>query len=238
MPIDPMSGMPTPYTQDEMLDTPLPLRMAESLPGISAGLGFQAGRGARTIMAGGGFMDDARFGAGRKARRYGAFRKGSNTLNAADMASGEQYLKFGRRSSRGARLAAAGEKQPLFFGARANTITARPRALRRNSSISVFGGSESTYTYAQSARSFGKKRFGLLGKLADEVGAAKDENILGPGLLASITAGRRMDLLERRAYAGSTRALTKLEGSTKGISRIASMNNPLLLAKGGTTPIA
>ena len=136
MPIDPMSGMPTPYTQDEMVDTPLPLRMAESLPGITAGIGFQAGRGARTIMAGGGFMDDARFGAGRKARRYGAFRKGLDTLDAADLSSGEQYLKFGRRSKRGTRLAAAG-KQPIFFGARANTITVRPRALRRNSSICV-----------------------------------------------------------------------------------------------------
>jgi len=238
MPIDPMSGMPTPYTQDEMVDTPLPLRMAESLPGITAGIGFQAGRGARTIMAGGGFMDDARFGAGRKARRYGAFRSGSTALNATDLASGDQFLKFGRRSNRGARLAAAGGKQPLFFGARANTLTLRPRALRRNSSISVFSGGESTYTYAQGSRAFGKKRFGPLGKLANEVGAVEGENILGPGLLASVTAGRRMDLLERRAYAGSAGALAKLEGSTKGISRIASMNNPLLLAKGGTTPIA
>ena len=226
MPIDPMSGMPTPYTQDEMVDTPLPLRMAESLPGITAGIGFQAGRGARTIMAGGGFMDDARFGAGRKARRYGAFRKGLDTLDAADLSSGEQYLKFGRRSKRGTRLAAAG-KQPIFFGARANTITVRPRALRRNSSISVFSGNESTYTYAQSSRAFGTKRFGPLGKLANEVGAVEGENILGPGLLASITAGRRMDLLERKAYAGNARALSKLEGSTTGIQRMAGMNTKL-----------
>ena len=37
MPIDPMTGMPKPYTQDEMLETPLYARTLENLPGITAG---------------------------------------------------------------------------------------------------------------------------------------------------------------------------------------------------------
>ena len=236
MPINPMTGMPQPYTQEEMLDAPLVMRMGENLPGITAGIGFQAGRSARTIMAGGGFMDDAvRFGVDRKARRYGAFRRGSMTLDAADLNSGQQFL--GR--TRGARLAAAGEKSPIFYGARANTITARPRALGRMSSLSALSQNTATYTYAQGVRGFlSKSRIGPLSKLAEASGATADEALLGPGLFGAITAGRKMDILEARALSGNTSALAKLGRSEVGITRLAGMNNPLLLAKGGTTPIA
>jgi len=228
MPIDPMSGMPKPYTQDEMLAAPLYARTLENLPGITAGIGFQAGRGARTIMAGGGFMDDARFGATKKAQRYGAFRRGAMSLDEADLGSGKQFFNFGKRSKRGARLVAGAEKQPIYYGARVNTVTARPRALRRVSSLSAFGEDQRTYTYAQGIRGhFSKSRFGPLGKLAEASGTTKDEALLGPGLFAGITAGRKMDLLERKAYSGSSRALSKLQGSSTGIQRMAGMNTTL-----------
>ena len=229
MPINPATGMPQPYTQDQMLETPLAMRMVENLPGITAGIGFQAGRGARTIMAGGGFMDDAvRFGIDKKAQRYGAFRSGAMTLDPEDLKSSMRFV--GKK--RGARLAAAAEKEPIFFGARANTVTLRPRALRRSSSLSVFSGDNRTYTYAQGVRgALSKARFGPLGKLAEASGTGPNEALLGPGLFAGITAGRRMDLLERRAYAGNQRAMSRLASSDIGISRMAGMNNPGLTAR-------
>lgn len=211
-------------------------RLMEAQPSVAGGIFVQAGRGARTIMAGGGFMDDrssSRFlsrRANKAARRYGAFRSGSDTLNAADLKSGEQFFKFGKNSTRGARLLAeGGEHHPLFYGAKVNTLTARPRALRRGSSISMFSNEEGTYTYAQGVRGMGTKRFGPLGKLAKNSGADDTENILGPGLFAGITAGRKMDLLERKALNGSRRALSRLGRSDIGIQRMAGMNNPSLL---------
>jgi len=179
------------------------------------------------MMAGGGFMDDAaRFGVDKKAQRYGAFRSGAMSLDPNDLSSGKQFFGFGRRSSRGARLAGEAGKQPIYYGARVNTLTARPRALRRMSSLSAFAEDQRTYTYAQGIRGpLSKARFGPLGKLAEASGTMKDEALLGPGLFAGITAGRKMDLLERRAYSGSTRAMSKLGGSDIGIQRMASMNN-------------
>jgi hypothetical protein len=227
MPIDPMTGMPKPYTQDEMLETPLYARTLENLPGITAGIGFQAGRGARTIMAGGGFMDDAsRFGVDKKAQRYGAFRSGAMSLDPNDLSSGQQFLSFGRRSGRGARLAGEAGRQPIYYGARVNTVTARPRALRRMSSLSAFAEDQRTYTYAQGIRGpLSKARFGPLGKLAEASGTARDEALLGPGLFSGITAGRKMDLLERKALSGNARAMSRLSQSDIGIQRMAGMNN-------------
>jgi hypothetical protein len=227
MPIDPMTGMPKPYTQDEMLETPLYARTLENLPGITAGIGFQAGRGARTIMAGGGFMDDAsRFGVDKKAQRYGAFRSGAMSLDPNDLSSGQQFLSFGRRSGRGARLAGEAGRQPIYYGARVNTVTTRPRALRRMSSLSAFAEDQRTYTYAQGIRGpLSKARFGPLGKLAEASGTARDEALLGPGLFSGITAGRKMDLLERKALSGNARAMSRLSQSDIGIQRMAGMNN-------------
>ena len=251
-------------------------RLMEAQPSVVGGVFVQAGRGARTIMAGGGFMDDRSSSrllsrrADKAARRYGAFRKGSMGLDAADLKSGEQYLNFGRKGrkasrlsglsynqgitntytamlgadasttvTRGARLAAEGGKHnPLFYGAKVNTATVRPRALRRASSISVFSN-EGTYTYAQGIRGIGTKRFGPLGKIANKVGADATENILGPGLFASITGGRKMDLLERKALGGSSRAVSRLSRADIGIQRMAAMNNPALttLTFGSSTGI-
>ena len=226
--IDPNLGMPQRYMPGEERPSTFS-RLMESQPSIVGGVFVQAGRGARTIMAGGGFMDDrSARRANKAARRYGAFRKGSMSLDPTDLKSGEQYLKFGKNSNRGARLAAEGGKHnPLFYGAKVNTLTVRPRALRRASSISVFSN-EGTYTYAQGVRGIGTKRFGPLGKLANKVGADATENILGPGLFASITGGRKMDLLERKALNGSSRAASRLSRADIGIQRMAAMNNPAL----------
>lgn len=232
--IDPNLGMPQRYMPGEERPSTFS-RLMEAQPSVAGGIFVQAGRGARTIMAGGGFMDDrssSRFlsrRANKAARRYGAFRKGSMSLDAGDLKSGEQFLQIGKNSTRGARLLGeAGEHHPLFYGAKVNTLTARPRALRRGSSISMFSNEEGTYTYAQGVRGMGTKRFGPLGKIAKNSGANDTENILGPGLFAGITAGRKMDLLERKALNGSRRALSRLGRSDIGIQRMAAMNNPSL----------
>jgi hypothetical protein len=150
------------------------------------------------------------------------------SLDPNDLSSGKQFFGFGRRSERGARLAGQAGKQPVYYGARVNTLTVRPRALRRMSSLSAFGADQRTYTYAQGIRGpLSKARFGPLGKLAEASGTAKGEALLGPGLFAGITAGRKMDLLERRAYDGNARALSKLEGSSNTIQRMAGMNTGL-----------
>ena len=224
--IDPNLGMPQKYMPGEERPSTFS-RLMEAQPSIVGGVFVQAGRGARTIMAGGGFMDDrSARRADKAARRYGAFRKGSMSLDPTDLKSGEQYLKFGKNSTRGARLAAEGGKHnPLFYGAKVNTLTVRPRALRRASSISVFSN-QGTYTYAQGVRGIGTKRFGPLGKLAKTVGADATENILGPGLFASITGGRKMDLLERKGLSGNKRALSRLSRADIGIQRMVAMNNP------------
>ena len=242
--IDPNLGMPQRYMPGEERPSTFS-RLMEAQPSVVGGVFVQAGRGARTIMAGGGFMDDRSSSrllsrrADKAAKRYGAFRKGSMSLDPTDLKSGEQYLKFGKNSTRGARLAAEGGKHnPLFYGAKVNTATVRPRALRRASSISVFSN-EGTYTYAQGIRSIGTKRFGPLGKIANKVGADATENILGPGLFASITGGRKMDLLERKALNGSGRAVSRLSRADIGIQRMAAMNNPALttLTFGSSTGI-
>jgi hypothetical protein len=231
--IDPNLGMPQRYIPGEERPSTFS-RLMEAQPSVVGGVFVQAGRGARTIMAGGGFMDDRSSSrllsrrADKAAKRYGAFRKDSMSLGATDLKSGEQYLNFGRNSKRGARLAAEGGKHnPLFYGAKVNTATVRPRALRRASSISVFSN-EGTYTYAQGIRGIGTKRFGPLGKIANKVGADATENILGPGLFASITGGRKMDLLERKALGGSSRAVSRLSRADIGIQRMAAMNNSAL----------
>lgn len=237
--IDPKVGMPQGPLNEDVVDAPFFMRAMDAIPGMSTGIGFQAGRGARTIMAGGGFMDDARFGVNRKAQKYSAFRKGSMIIDPADMTTGRQYANFGRRSNRGARLAGLGTKQPFVFGGSVNTITARPRALRRASSLSVFSNDTRAYTYAQGTKNFlSKQRFGPLKSLAEASGAAPGEAMLGPGLFSAITAGRKMDLLERKALRGNAGALSKLSGSDIGIQRMAGMNNSMMVARGGTTPVA
>jgi hypothetical protein len=142
------------------------------------------------------------------------------------VSSGQQFLSFGRRSGRGARLAGEAGRQPIYYGARVNTVTARPRALRRMSSLSAFAEDQRTYTYAQGIRGpLSKARFGPLGKLAEASGTARDEALLGPGLFSGITAGRKMDLLERKALSGNARAMSRLSQSDIGIQRMAGMNN-------------
>jgi hypothetical protein len=250
MPLDPFTGQEV-YA-GEVAQPPLPLRAMEHAPGISAGILFNAGRGSRTMMAGGGFMDDRMFSGrqiggrtlgSRRAAKYGAFTKaGPNQLTPS--VSNRAFTRFGRYRGTTNGVTGAGRvmRDPFYKGARVNNATMRPRALRRVSSLSVFSQAETgLYSFAGGVRGAGKMRFGPLGKLADTVDALPEENILGPGLLSAITAGRKTDILERRALGGSERALNKLSKVDRTIQRLAGMNNfaiaqPNVTLYGGRIP--
>jgi hypothetical protein len=202
------------------------MRMMENLPGITAGILFNAGRGSRTMLAGRGFMDDRMLLKGRAAK-YGAFARGANAPTVSDRA----FTRFGRR--RGLATSAGAMRDPFIYGARVNNLTMRPRALRRFSSLSVFSAAESgKYSYAGGVRALGKMRFGALGGMADRLGAAEGESILAPGLFSAIRAGGMSDRLERKALGGNERAAKKLTKIDRTINRLATMNNPSLLKAG------
>jgi len=224
MPLDPFTGQQMPYGQEPV--APLPMRMMENLPGITAGILFNAGRGSRTMLAGRGFMDDRMLLKGRAAK-YGAFARGANAPTVSDRA----FTRFGKR--RGLATSAGAMRDPFVYGARVNNLTMRPRALRRFSSLSVFSAAESgKYSYAGGVRALGKMRFGALGGMADRLGAAEGESILAPGLFSAIRAGGMSDRLERKALGGNERAAKKLTKIDRTINRLATMNNPSLLKAG------
>lgn len=245
MPLDPFTGQEV-YS-GEVPEPPLPMRAMEHMPGITAGVLFNAGRGSRTMMAGGGFMDDRMFSGrtirgrtigSRRAAKYGAFTKtGVNQFRPS--ISDRAFTRFGRfRGITDGVMPGPGVtptlRDPFFRSSRVNNATLRPRALRRMSSLSQFSQSErGLYSYAGGVRALGKARFGPLGKLAETVDAAEGENILGPGLLSAITAGRKTDILERKALAGNQRALRKLDKVGRTIERLSKMNNPSMYAASG-----
>lgn len=218
MPLDPFTGQQLPYGQEPM--APLPMRMMENLPGITAGVLFNAGRGSRTMLAGGGFMDDMRLDVGgRRAAKYGAFRRGTNSVTP----SGDAFTRLGRR--RGIKTAQDAMRDPFVYGARVNNLTMRPRALGRFSSLSVFSAAESGfYSYAGGVRALGKMRFGPLQGLADNVGASAGESILGPGLFSALRAGSFSDKYERKLLEGKQRYAKKLGKIDTTINRLANIN--------------
>jgi len=230
MPLDPFQGQEV-YS-GETPQPPLPMRMMGNLPGIATGIAFNAKRGANTIMSGGGFLDDATLFANRRATRYGAFRKGMRGIESADVMSGKSLLQYGP-TKRSMMNSAGKMRDPWFRGARINNATARPRAFRRMHSLSVFSEGESgLYSHAGGVRGLGKARFGPLGKMADNLGVGADEALLGPGLFSAISAGRRIDKIEKRVLAGGrgSRQLAKVDRS---IMRLASMNNPGMISSVG-----
>jgi hypothetical protein len=201
------------------------MRMMENVQGIATGIAFNTARGSNTIMSGGGFLDDARMFKNKKATKFGAFRRGSIGLDAADISSGKSLVQYG--SLKRSTTNAAGQmRDPFLRSSRINNVTTRPRAFRRMSSLSVFSEGESgLYSYAGGIRGLGKTRVGPLGRMADNLGVGADEALLGPGLFSAISAGRSMDKIERRVLAGG-RGSRKLAKADRSIQRLFSMNNP------------
>lgn len=181
------------------------MRMMENMPGIGALMGYATLRGSNTIMSG--------------PTRLGGFtRLGYNP--SAD--NGRQFLG---RSSRKQSAMAAG-KSPVAKGFMANYMG--PSFLSgKFSGVGVFAnygsGNYSPFRMGEALNKRGKVKSFFESK---GVVAGADGNMLGPGLVSAVSAGRRMDKIERRALAGSARAVRKLEKVDTNLRAIGAMNNP------------
>jgi len=201
-------------------NTPLAQRMMEHIPGITASVGFSSFRGANTMIRGG-FMDDTtRFAKSRS--KFGIFQKGSNYSTKASQSS---FLFGSRRNIAG--------KDPFFKPSRLNNVTARPRALTRMHSLSVFTAGEAgsgVYTFAQGHRLLNQlEQSGKLKMtgLRSAVGAEAGTPLFGAGMLSAIAAGSKLDRMTKRGKLSGT-ALDKLGVN---VQRLATANNSALLAQ-------
>jgi len=220
MALNPLTGQFEDYANPQA-NEPLAMRMMGAAPGISASVGMSSRRGANTLLRGG-FFDDASRRATRRAS-YQVFQNGDLTPTPATRKS----FLFGSR--RFADDAAIGTKTSFFKPSRVNNATLRPRALGRFHSVSVFGANEGNnlYTYAQGHGMFNKtEKFGM-GRLRQASGVNAGEAALGPGLLASISAARRMDL----------RGVGNIESFGTRMQRLGGMNNKNLFISQTLGPV-
>jgi hypothetical protein len=174
----------------------LAMRMLENAPSVSALMGYSIYRGSNTMMRGG-------FG-GR---------------GAAPGAS-----EFMGSSARQQRALAAG-KSPMLKGFMRNYMMPRPGMATRFSDLGVF-------------KSYGTGAYSpfRMGEALNKSTRAKDffarrgvdtttGNVFGPGLMSAVSAGRRVDKLERKAISGKERALRKVQKVRDNAQAIARMNN-------------
>jgi len=211
-------------------DIPLAFRMLEHTPAMSASLLFGIHRGSNTIMRGG-FMDDRRRGPGK----LGGFARGS--LTPTNPTSSAYYGTSARRNRLAGAAGTPQGKMAFGKGARVNNVTARPRVLNRFNSLTAFNASTSTSFYSP---------FQFMSKVGDagarrsktfrdafydgrEIG--KDEQVFQRGMVSMITAGRKMDLIERKAKflddgTAKNRAGRKVLKAQEQVKRLGMMNNP------------
>lgn len=221
-------------------DVPLAFRMMEDLPGIAASLGFAQYRGSNTLMRGG-FMDNRKgYGFGNKRIRSGPGKLGGFTTSG-ELVQPKASAYYGTRSRRARLAQAAGTpegKMALGKGSRVNHLTARPRALSRYNSLAMFNAAENTAHYSpfqmvakmSGGRAIKNEAFRKAVYGADAtVDSLKGEQVFQRGMISMITAGRRTDILERKAAAGSGRAVKKLKTAQEQVRRLAGMNNPVLV---------
>lgn len=215
----------------------LALRMMEHMPGLTASLLFAQHRGSNTIMRGG-FMDDRRRGPGK----LGGFARGSTQLTQPTSSA---YYGSSARRSRLASVAGTSEGKMAFGkGARVNHITARPRALSRYNSLSIFNASNSAATYSpfQFASRIGgsqlKKNKAFKDAFYGGREIPKEEQVLQRGMLSMAIAGRKSDMLEKKALGGSSRAAAKVATAQEQVKRLAGMNNPAMLQGRSTVQVA
>lgn len=205
----------SPYSQDST--TPLAMRMMEHLPGITASLGFSSRRGSNTLIRGGYLDDISRVGRKRKAAKYGTFAKGE--LQATQVGQ-RGFLRGRKRNIVG--------KDPFVKQSLLNN-TPRFRNIGRLHSTSVFTASEKSgfYTFAQGHRILNKMKFEGLRKAG---GIPDNVSLFGPGTIAAISAGTKLD----RLTAAGKLTGKSLDQVLLNIERLATANNPALLASTGT----
>ena len=208
-------------------NVPLAFRMMEHLPSISASLGFALSRGSNTLL-GGGFMDDRkRLGPGK----LGGFASGSMT--PSNPTAKAYYGSSARRARAASSAGSAQGKMALGKGSRVNHITMRPRALSRYNSLTIFNASQNTQFYSPFqfasrvvGNQFGKNAAFRNAVYGSSTAAIPKEGVFQRGMLSMITAGRKSDLIERKALSGSGRAAGKVATAQQQVKRLALMNNP------------
>jgi hypothetical protein len=154
---------------------------------------------------------------------------------------------YGSRSTRAAKAAGTGAnaKMPLTKGFRANHLTARPRALGRYNSLAMFNAAEKTPFYSpfQMAANYGGKQAAKSSAFrtavyGSDAALAADTQVFQRGMISMMTAGRKTDMLEKRAIGGSSRAARKVATAQEQVSRLAGMNNPAMLQGKSTIQVA
>jgi hypothetical protein len=214
-------------------NAPLAFRMMEHMPGLTASLLFASHRGSNTVMRGG-FMDDRRRGPGK----LGGFARGSTQLTQPT--SSAYYGSSARRTRLAAAAGTSEGKMAFGKGARVNHITARPRALSRYNSLSIFNASNNAATYSpfqfasRLAGSQLKKNKAFRDAFYGGREIPKEEQVLQRGMLSMAIAGRKTDMLEKKALDGSSRAAAKVARAQEQVKRLAAMNNPLTVIPGTT----
>lgn len=217
-------------------DVPLAFRMMENLPGIAASLGFAQNRATNTLMRGG-FMDNRRMGPGK----LGGFTKSGELIQPRASA----YYGSSARRARLAGAAGTSEgKMALGKGSRVNHLTARPRALSRYNSLAMFNAADESAFYspfqmaAKVAGGRAVKNEAFKKAVYGAAGPAEGEQVFQRGMASMMLAGRRTDILERKAIGGSGRATAKLAKAQEQVRRLALMNNPSIATAGTTGVLA
>ena len=213
-------------------EAPLWARMTEVMPGIAASAGFASMRGSNTLLRGGYMDSPSRLGKGVDARRAAKFRTlQSGTMNSYDSAT-KQFFGGAKRNARMASLTGDARKTPFLRSSRLNNFSLRPRNLARQHSLSIFAGaSQNAYTPFGASGFLGNTKAGksLISKMG--ITLNEGESAFGPGMLSGISAGRRVDLLEKKALKGNSRAARKLAKADDAIGKLSRMNNPALASK-------
>jgi len=230
-------------------EVPLAFRMMENLPTISASLGFANNRAANTLLRGG-YMDDRMMGRskfnvrGKNVKnpfanymnRFGNFQDGA--LHPTKPTSRAYYGSSARRSRLAQAAGTSEGKMVLGKAARVNHLSARPRNLTRYSSLTMFNPSETSGYYSpfqmmyKAAGGIAKKNAGFMKEVYGDRKLAEGENVFARGTLSMITAGRKADLLERKAAFSATgqaenRAARKVLKAQEQTRRLANMGNPI-----------
>lgn len=149
----------------------------------------------------------------------------SGTLNSYESAT-KQFFGGAARNQKMASLTGDARKTPFLRSSRLNNVSLRPRNLTRLHSLSTFADpSQGAYTPFGASGFLGKTKLGQKALGGMGITLREGETAFGPGMLSGISAGRRTDLLERRARGGSSRAAAKLSKADDALGMLGKMNN-------------
>lgn len=115
----------------------------------------------------------------------------------------------------------------------------RPRNIRQFTDLSIFADpSRGLYSPFGIGSFLGNNRGGrFLAKKMAGIDVVEGERAFGPGLFSSISAGVRIDRLERKAAKGSTKAASRLTQVDRNLETLARMNLPSTSIQVGNAPI-